>query len=500
MDFKIEDIDYKWVEATSNKQALKKALKMIQDDGGYYPDLEAAIRKRINEGGNEFISSEEINKAKLEVLNWEKEITEVDKDLSPINNPENNKVNLQVLNFQQEKEAEKLKILGNEAMKTKGYLEAITKYTESIKINPKESSTYCNRALAYIKINDFNKALEDCNKTLELSPTYDKAYYRRASCYTELKRFEEAWEDYKTLLTRIQNNSEILNEINMLKSKWRAHIGEQEWSKISSKLIITDNNNNKKDEKVEVSNTLKNKSETTNNQNLGFKRIKIEEVENEDEANKKFSNLINSSEKQDKLNLNDSNLKQDSNSTPTITAPKDNKSKINKDDLKNVEKTAENINIPKHSENIKISKKTPTYDESKVLGAISIATEDLDFSYYRKNSTGFQQAYSSFMNNSDKFFEFLKYFTAEDFLKCFDKIELSFEILQFMIKVFCEKENDIKNNSDNYNLVLAYMINITKTRNFMIKKIMIKAKKQAFEPVINLFKNEKSVNIEKLYF
>jgi hypothetical protein len=69
-----------------------------------------------------------------------------------------------------------------------------------------------------------------------------------------------------------------------------------------------------------------------------------------------------------------------------------------------------------------------------------------------------------------------------------------------MIKVFTIKSEEIKENEMYYKLTLAYMVNITKTKNFNIKKIMIKSKRQAFEPVINLFKNEKTVNIEKLYF
>lgn len=37
-------------------------------------------------------------------------------------------------------------------MKTKDFNDAVKHYTSSIKLDPIESTTYCNRALAYIKI------------------------------------------------------------------------------------------------------------------------------------------------------------------------------------------------------------------------------------------------------------------------------------------------------------------------------------------------------------
>jgi tetratricopeptide (TPR) repeat protein len=37
-------------------------------------------------------------------------------------------------------------------MKTKEYDEAVKFYTSSIKYDPSEAATYCNRALAYLKV------------------------------------------------------------------------------------------------------------------------------------------------------------------------------------------------------------------------------------------------------------------------------------------------------------------------------------------------------------
>ena len=64
-------------------------------------------------------------------------------------------------------------------MKSKDFKEAIKYYSESLKLNPNEASTYANRAQAHIKLKDYTAAKNDANKSLEIDPDYLKAYYRR---------------------------------------------------------------------------------------------------------------------------------------------------------------------------------------------------------------------------------------------------------------------------------------------------------------------------------
>mgnify|MGYP000506771745 CR=1 FL=1 len=56
-----------------------------------------------------------------------------------------------------EKEAENEKIKGNELMKTKEFDEAINHYNKSIELNSEEATTYCNRALALIRLKSKKK-------------------------------------------------------------------------------------------------------------------------------------------------------------------------------------------------------------------------------------------------------------------------------------------------------------------------------------------------------
>jgi len=43
----INQIDFKWVDETDDTKLLKKAIKLLKDDGGYFPDLEKYIEDKL---------------------------------------------------------------------------------------------------------------------------------------------------------------------------------------------------------------------------------------------------------------------------------------------------------------------------------------------------------------------------------------------------------------------------------------------------------------------
>ena len=43
----LNDIDFKWVEETNDAKLLKKGLKLLKDDGGYFPELEKEIEDKL---------------------------------------------------------------------------------------------------------------------------------------------------------------------------------------------------------------------------------------------------------------------------------------------------------------------------------------------------------------------------------------------------------------------------------------------------------------------
>ena len=122
-------------------------------------------------------------------------------------------------------------------MRTKEYDEAIRFYNNSINYDPAEPTTYCNRALAFIKKKNFEKGLKDCDEAIKLKKDYSKAFYRRAICLIGLKRFKDSLEDLLFILRDAPTNEEILSELRNLKEKWRETVNNSdEWSRIDKEI------------------------------------------------------------------------------------------------------------------------------------------------------------------------------------------------------------------------------------------------------------------------
>lgn len=235
-------INYEWLEKTTNPKLLKKALKLLKDDGNYFPDLSRAIDEKLQsvdekykkKKQNENISQEDYLKSREELFNFENELKANDILLNTTKSS-STAHNEEVVKLMRKKEAENEKIKGNELMKTKEYDEAIRYYTNSIKIDEYEPTTYCNRALAYIKNKQYYKGLDDCDKAIALKNDYIKAYYRRSICLTNLKKFDEALDDILFVLSDNPQNKELNNQLNELKTNWKTY-EKEDWEKKESDI------------------------------------------------------------------------------------------------------------------------------------------------------------------------------------------------------------------------------------------------------------------------
>ena len=221
-------ISYEWLEKTNDPKLLRKALRLLKEDGGHFPDLEKSIDEKLQtldlkykkhkEAQN--ISQEDIDKCKQEMLKFEEEFNKKDQILID-NRDSKEKKNYEILKLERKQEANNEKIKGNELMKTKEYDEAIKHYTKSIRLDEFEPTTYANRALAYIKNTEYSKGLEDCNRAIDLKNDYIKAYYRRGICYMGVKKFREGMLDFLYVLNDNPSNSDIMNKIEELNKKWK---------------------------------------------------------------------------------------------------------------------------------------------------------------------------------------------------------------------------------------------------------------------------------------
>ncbi|OWF43976.1 mitochondrial import receptor subunit TOM70-like [Mizuhopecten yessoensis] len=127
-------------------------------------------------------------------------------------------------------QAEKNK--GNKYFKGTRYDQAITCYTQAIRMCPPGNKTdlatfYHNRAAAYEKLRNNKMVIEDCTTALELNNRYVKALTRRASACEQLEDLSQALEDVTALCilegfqnpTSLQTADRVLKNLGQTKAK-----------------------------------------------------------------------------------------------------------------------------------------------------------------------------------------------------------------------------------------------------------------------------------------
>ncbi len=70
--------------------------------------------------------------------------------------------------------------------------EAITEFNEAIRLNPKDSLAYYNRATAYRNLGEYRFAIQDYDQVLGLNPRDALAYDSRADAYLDLGEYHLA--------------------------------------------------------------------------------------------------------------------------------------------------------------------------------------------------------------------------------------------------------------------------------------------------------------------
>lgn len=99
---------------------------------------------------------------------------------------------------------------GNKYFKEDKFPLAVECYSESIKRNPKEHTTFSNRAAAYLKLGAYNEALLDCEKCLSINPTFVKAIARKGHAYFWTKQYNKALQAYDDGLKLDAANAECI--------------------------------------------------------------------------------------------------------------------------------------------------------------------------------------------------------------------------------------------------------------------------------------------------
>jgi len=108
---------------------------------------------------------------------------------------------------------------GNKAFKRGDWRAAINHYTKAWQQDTLLISAINNRAMAYLKLNEYEKALEDCQIVLERDANNVKALLRRAVAYSNTGQVDDAQRDVDNVLRLEQNNVEALNLLKELEMR-----------------------------------------------------------------------------------------------------------------------------------------------------------------------------------------------------------------------------------------------------------------------------------------
>lgn len=92
---------------------------------------------------------------------------------------------------------EEFKKLGNQALQRQDFVDAISKYTEAIRLEPNNHILYSNRSAAYCSSGQYTNAESDGRKCVSLKPDFTKGYGRIGSALVGLGKIDEAMQAYR---------------------------------------------------------------------------------------------------------------------------------------------------------------------------------------------------------------------------------------------------------------------------------------------------------------
>ncbi|XP_012514601.1 PREDICTED: tetratricopeptide repeat protein 12 [Propithecus coquereli] len=125
--------------------------------------------------------------------------------------------------------ADALKEEGNEAFVKGDYETAVLRYTEGLQKLKDMKVLYTNRAQAYIKLEDYEKALVDCEWALKCDEKCTKAYFHMGKAHLALKNYSMSRECYKKILEiNPMLQTQVKDYLCQVDLREKAHLQEKE--------------------------------------------------------------------------------------------------------------------------------------------------------------------------------------------------------------------------------------------------------------------------------
>ena len=94
-----------------------------------------------------------------------------------------------------------LKEAGNRYFSQGSFSEAVNQYSKALVRSPNNAILYTNRALANLKLSNWQDCIDDCNSALIIETNMVKGYYFMGQALVELQLYEEAIDALKKAYT-----------------------------------------------------------------------------------------------------------------------------------------------------------------------------------------------------------------------------------------------------------------------------------------------------------
>jgi len=91
---------------------------------------------------------------------------------------------------------EAFKKAGGLAFKKGDFNEAVAQFTKAIEVDSKNVALYGNRSVAFLKLGDFTKAIEDAETCIKFDPSWAKGYVRKGNALLAKEDYGEAKDAY----------------------------------------------------------------------------------------------------------------------------------------------------------------------------------------------------------------------------------------------------------------------------------------------------------------
>lgn len=363
-------------------------------------------------------------------------------------------------------------------------------------------------------------------------------------CYTQQRKFELALKDLLYILKDAPDNKEILDELKKLKENWDLDLNEKEREglelRFKEEIANVKQNLHRNTKGIEQTKTPANKDtpvvDATSKASTGFKKIKIVEedipspkvvspelgklgikaieikfakfMQAGDNVKKQLDslikrNLINEAKEvatncvrdcqhfRNEFETNSDYYVKLSNAITELNTliEQINSSSSNTKTQKEETKQGQ---IPKDTARSSADSDSSKYYKTNILSkdlretATKIAEANINFDDFPKSAFGFEKAFNSFKGKPDVFFNFLKFFTGKTMSNSYQVSEIPYQILAGVI--LCLRSNL---NEDNAELVVDYLRNIPKTKNFqLVKKFLKKSDKENIREICSKLKDK----------